>query len=116
VQQNDLRGFTRLNSVCEYDVCVFGPLPKLRGQRTTIVRMRAEALIQGYRLKRHEFRAVLLTERQRELERITRRLREINGDENAGKLIHDGASKGLAMADEGSCGMASVNSLGRVST
>ena len=93
VQQDDLRGITLLNPVLEFDVRLFGPLPKLRGQRETLTSVPAERLIQRHRVDHDEFGAVMFTERERVLEGTTRRLREVDRCENARKMIHDAASK-----------------------
>ena len=83
VEQDDLRGVTRLNPVREFDVRLFGPLTKFLGQRVTVTSVPAEGLIRRDRLYDDELGAVMFTERERVLEGATGRFREVDRCENA---------------------------------
>ncbi len=93
VEEDDLRGVSSLNPVCEFDVRLFGLVPKDRRQRATVMRVPAKGLIRRDGLDHNQFGAVVLTERERVLERTARRLREVHRCEDARDVIQNAASK-----------------------
>jgi len=90
VQQDDLRGIALLHPVGERDLRGVRQPPEVGLQREALLAVAIEGLVERHRVHGDELRPMTPGEREREVEGVPGRAREVDGGENASERVHVG--------------------------